>query len=286
MTLFIIASAITPTILGAQTVSDLTEITITKYGKTTINGARVMQVIGTSFYIRTNWGKASARWLVRSNDTTKVIGKYDRELSIGDLSVDDIVNIEGQMEGGVEVPNITAKLVRSLSSQIEGKQYTGVVTAIAPETDNITLLTKSAGNITVKIATSTRIKKGTLVIDGRDIRVGDSIINTQGIYDHATKSLSAEQMEVYVDTNLFKPRNFQGKLKSVSGTTLPVTLIVEVAGTEYQMLVEESTEIQNQKRAKVTLRRFVEGDTIRAYGARQEYNLSLIRAEVVRNLDL
>ena len=84
---------------------------------------------------------------------------------------------------------------------------------------------------------------------------------------------------------MFAPRNFEGTLKSISGTTLPATLVVTVSGTDYTVYLAKTTVVLKKNRSAATLGRFVVDDTVRFYGAIRQANFTEIDAEIVRDLN-
>ena len=116
-----------------------------------------------------------------------------------------------------------------------------------------------------------------------DITAGDKILSVAGLYDYPSNTLTASNVEVFQSKTIFKPRNFEGTLKSISGTTLPVSLVVTVGSTDYTIYLNEKASVLKNNKKPTTLTRFVVGDTVRAYGSIRETNLTEIDAEIVRD---
>ena len=92
-------------------------------------------------------------------------------------------------------------------------------------------------------------------------------------------------MEVYQDKAVFKAQNFQGTLKSLSGTALPASAVITVGKSDYTVYLPASAKVMSKNRAATTLQRFTAGDTVRFYGSIRQTNLQEIDAEILRNLN-
>jgi hypothetical protein len=123
-------------------------------------------------------------------------------------------------------------------------------------------------------------------LDLAHINVGDTITKASGDYDLPTKTLNANSVTTFVDPLYYKPKNFQGTLKEVLGTTLPASLKVSVDGKIYTVNLTTKTSVWNTLRNSVSLSRYVAGDTVRIYGAIREVDEPIIDAEIVRNISL
>jgi hypothetical protein len=137
----------------------------------------------------------------------------------------------------------------------------------------------------VQIGTSTVIKKGARTIYLSEILKGDKILSVDGAYDYKTNVLSATNIQVYQDKSVFLTRNFQGTLKSISGTSLPVTAVINIDGINYDVYFANGSTVLNNAKAPTSLSRFVVGDTVRFNGTVREMNLSQIDATVFRDLN-
>lgn len=120
---------------------------------------------------------------------------------------------------------------------------------------------------------------------------GDTVVLADGVYDYSRNTLSASDIVVFQSKENFQPRNFEGKLKSIDGTSAPTILVVTIAGEDYTVMISSSTKVLKKNRSLVKLARFVVGDTVRFYGAIKEndkilYDKLIVPAEVVRNTSL
>lgn len=265
------------------------EIHITKDGKISVWGAKVTQIIGSTIFARPVWGPAFIRLMIRLKDSTAITRYYGESISLSDIKVGDYLSLEGDMEPSDNMMVVIVDKIKNLSILTESsKMVSGAVSEIAATTPNTFFLLTNGGEIiTVNAADAADFKKGSLSVGIGSLNVGDKITLAQGPYDHATKILRAQKIMVYVDTSKFKPKNFQGILKSVSASTLPATMILTIEGKDYTVKVTEKTKILNKNWRKVSFGRFVAGDTVRVYGAIQEAdNLLIDNVTVVRNIDI
>ena len=129
------------------------------------------------------------------------------------------------------------------------------------------------------------IQKGARTISAGELAVGDKVLSSSGSFDYATKIFTASDMEVYQDKSLFKAQNFQGTLKSLSGTALPASAVITVGKTDYIIYLAASAKVMSKSRVATTLQRFTAGDTVRFYGAIRQANLQEIDAGIIRNLN-
>jgi len=146
-------------------------------------------------------------------------------------------------------------------------------------------LTTKNGAVTILVGTTTQIKKGSRAIEMSLVKKGDTVTDVVGIYDHNTKSIDANVMIIYINKKIFVSRNFEGTLKTISVGS-PTTLIFNTEGKDYTVVLSDKTEIFNKNRKVVPLKRYLEGDTIRLYGAIREAEEPIIDAELIRNISL
>jgi hypothetical protein len=97
--------------------------------------------------------------------------------------------------------------------------------------------------------------------------------------------VEATNVRVYVDMALFKEKNHQGTLVGAPDASAR-TFRLDTQGKVYRVELTPDAAVLDAKRRAANLARFIEGDTVRVWGALQETDTSLIRASVVRNVDL
>ena len=257
---------------------------IDKNGKVKVNQAKVMQVSGTTFYARYYMGLAFIRMLIKTNPNTKVFRKFGDEIPLNQIVAGDTINIEGEIESGADNLSVIAHKLTNFSNQKAIDNFRGVISAIGSTTRSF-ILTAKNDVLMVTIGTTTQIKKGNRIISTDLIRNGDIVTDAVGTYDHKTKILDANVVVIYIDKNIFAERNFEGTLKSISTGSTP-TLTVNTEGKDYSIILTSDTTIINKNRKPVSVKRYLEGDTVRIYGAIREAEEPIIDAQIVRNIDL
>lgn len=257
---------------------------IDKDGNVTSNQVKVMQISGTTIYTRFNIGLAYIRILVKTDKNTKILRRFGDEIPFSQISTGDIINIEGKVENGSDSLSIVASKIINYSNQKEIAGFRGSIVGTGTTTGSLILQTTN-GNITIQTGTTTQIRKGNRIINTEQVRNGDSVIDTMGTFDHVTKTLDANVIVIYIDKKIFVPRNFEGVLKNIGNENPPV-LVFQTAGKDYKVFLNKDTTILNKAKKPTSLKRYIEGDTIRVYGAIREVDEPIIDAEVVRNVSL
>ncbi len=262
------------------------EVHITKDGKAVMNGVKVMQLAGQTFFTRLYWGDAFVRLTVKTNSKTIFYRATGEKTNLGEVAVNDILNLEGELEPGGSDLVIVPKTIKNSSVEKEQSILSGKVASLDLGNNKFTLDSKSKGIITVSVDTNTEFTKGNRRIDLGRVKVNDSIIKADGDYDFKTKTLSAKKIVVYVDLNTFKPKVHEGAVESIRGTTLPTDISIKIGKIVYTVYLDDKAEVINKERKKIVLSRFEAGDKIRLYGVIREIDEPVIDAEVIRNMDL
>lgn len=261
-------------------------VSVSEVGDVKIKNAVVFMISGNTIFVRTYWDDAFIRWTVRVNEKTEVLKKFGGKIKVSDIKVGDVINTDGKMLTGADSLDINASVVRDLNLEKEGGTFSGKVTRANDGTGTFVLTTNDGKSLTIKVNGGTTIKKGMIFIALSNLNYGDTILSVEGSYHQPTETVEATNIEVYQTKKIFEPRNFEGKLESLSGTELPVTMVVSVGDTSYTVFLPAGSQVLNAKKNPAKLQRFVLGDTVRFYGKIQETNLTVVDAEVVRNLDL
>ena len=206
--------------------------------------------------------------------------------SVNDIREKDILDVEGTLYSGDGVLIINATRIRDNSLQVESKNISGTVISVNQEQTSLVLSNKIFGaSTTVLLSPSAIIKKGARIIGFNDISSGDKILSAPGAYDYTSNTFTASSIEVFQEKNIFKERNFQGTLKSISGTSIPAVLTVAIGDTNYTVYLGVGAEVWNSRKKPSSLTRFVVGDTVRFYGAIRPTNLEEIDASILRDLN-
>ena len=265
------------------------QIYVDRNGYAVIGGIKVMQVAGSTYFSRLIWGESFVRITVKANSKTKFANKYGEPMLAKEIAEGDILVVEGELESASQTITVIPSVIRDISNQTQNNEFSGTVSNIRLDSDTFTLTTKTKGAITISVnnGTSTQIRKGSRIINLSSLRNGDKVTKVDGVLNHATNQMIARSVVVYVDMKTFKPRNFEGKIKEISGTTLPLIFTATVGGVDYSVKLNESTIIMNNLRKSVKLSRFEAGDKVRFYGEIEESDSLVIgKVEIIRNLDL
>jgi len=262
------------------------EINISKDGKVSLKNAQVFQRAGTNFYTRIYWGEVFLRVTVVTSADTKIEKRHGEKAAVTDIKEGDYLDIEGKFPSSSDSFIIHATSIVNSSLEKESLETRGTILSVVPDKDEFTMRTHRGTIITVTV-NGAAMKKGIIPIGTAKLKSGDKVTFAAGTYDFSTKVLAASRVDVYQDPGAFAPHNFQGKIKSMEGTTLPTTMVVALTSKEYTVRLSPSTKILKNNKKPTTLSRFQVGDTVRFYGAVREDDLSIVdNVEVMRNFDL
>ncbi len=272
-------------LLAPGLASAASEFHATIKGEISAKGLVVMQKSGTTLFVRATWEDSFLRLVVTTNTATEITKNYGEKATLEDIEVGHLIDVDGKIVTGGESITITASKIRDVALVRESKSFSGSVKRIDSVSQSFVLADKTLGDVTVIVLPSTPIAQGKRQVPFSTLKVGDKIISISGTYDYSSKILSPTAIELYQSKDVFLAKNFEGTLKSVSGTTLPTQLIVSVGGTEYTVFLPAKGIVLSKSKSATSLKRFAEGDKVRFYGAIRETNLSEVDAEVVRDLN-
>src|SRR3989344_1534086 len=236
---------------------------------------------GTNLFTRVTWGSVFLRITVLAS-SAKITKNNGGSATVEDIQVGDVLSVKGTLAPGADSLVINALQVRDLSLNVESKNISGIIKTLNVSLNNFTLTDKKLGSITV--VAPYNIQKGARVISAGELAVGDKVLSASGSFDYLAKTFTASDMEVYQDKSIFKAQNFQGTLKSLSGTALPTSAVITVGKTDYTVYLAASAKVMSKNRAATTLQRFTIGDMVRFYGSIRQTNLQEIDAGLIRNL--
>jgi len=276
--------AITPLLL-LPVLASASELRILPSGEFSVKGLSVFQKSGPNLFTRASWGNAFIRVVVLVSSSTAIVKNHGEVASVDDIKEGQILDVDGTLAASGDNMIVNATRVRNTSLLRESKTISGSVRSIDRGASNLVLPNALLGTTTVSVGASTPIKKGARSVLFTDIAVGDKVLSVSGTYDYETGVLTATALEIFQDKTMFTPRNFEGTLKSISGTTLPATLVVTVGGTDYTVYLAKGASVLKKNRSAATLGRFVVDDTVRFYGAIRQANFIEIDAEIVRDLN-
>lgn len=263
----------------------LQDFHIDKDGYVSIRQAKIVQISGTSFYARYYVGLAFIRILIKTDKNTDVRRRFGDQIPLGLIETGDTINLEGKVENGADSLSVIASKIVDFSNQKEISSFKGSIVNTGGGAGTFMLASANRGTITITTGTTTQIRKGNRIISPDLVRVGDTVTDTVGTYDHANKTLDANVIVVYTDMNVYEPRNFEGTLKTISAGN-PTMITFNTEGRDYSVPITNNIVILNKARKPVSLKRYIEGDTIRVYGAIREAEEPIIDAEVLRDVSL
>lgn len=262
------------------------EVHITKDGKASFSGAKVMQLAGGTIFARLYWGEAYVRFTIKTNSKTKFLRATNEETTLAEISLGDWLDVSGLLESGGDTLSVNAETVKNSSVQKEQTETSGKVISVDLPARKFTLNSPKLGIIIVNTGTSTQFIKGTRTLDLEHIVVGDTITKISGEYDFNTKTLTAGSVVTYVNLNNYKLKNFEGVLQSVTGTSLPTSVKVKIGDISYTVNLSVNASVMSKNRKPANLNRFISGDTVRLYGAIREVDEPVIDATILRNMSL
>ncbi len=265
--------------------TDSSELHITPRGTLSATNLTLLQKSGTNLFTRAYWGNAFIRVTVLVGTSTVIAKNHGEKTTVVDVREGQLLDVEGTLASGSDSLIVNASDIRVLSLVTESKTLAGKVQSTNPSALTLVLPNAKFGATTVIVPASAPITKGARTIEFGDIAVGNKILSVSGTYNYDTNTLTATSLEIFQDKTMFTPRNFQGALKSISGTTLPVTAVILVGGTDYTVYLSAKASVLKNNKSPASLARFVIGDTVRFYGGIRQTNFIEIDAEIIRDLN-
>lgn len=262
------------------------EVHVNDNGSVSIQGARVEQVSGTTIFCKVYWGVSFIRVTVRTNDKTVFEKRFGQKITVKELSVGDFISVTGDLFEGSNSLDVVAKKVKNWSLQTLEESFSGTISELSASPAGYVLNSKTRGKVTLIVASSTPVMKGSLTLGTDALGVGVNVTSATGVFNNLNKTLTVQTIRIYQDMAKFKPRNFEGTIKSIDGNTLPTNMIVTVGGVDYTLPLADGVSILNNKRQAFSIARFIKGDKVRFYGAIRESQPNIIDATVLRNLSL
>lgn len=265
------------------------EIHITPDGKFIAKDLKVFMVPepgkSTFFYARSYWDDVFIRLIVLTDKSTSITKQYGEKATVFDIKEGDMINVEGILPSSSDTLNVQATKIVDRALTREQKEVRGIVISLATSSPDFVIKTAKGNLISITTSNNTSIIKGARTIPPSDIKVGDTALSITGIFDYSSYNLEAGKISVYQDNKIFQPKNFEGTILSISGTTLPVSLSVKVDGKNYAVYLSDKASVFNKARVKASLSRFFVGDTVRFYGSVRPTDLSAIDADTIRDIN-
>ncbi len=265
------------------------ELHVMDNGHVKIEGAQIDKIAGSTFYTKIYWGQTSLRITVRTNASTVFTKHYGGTMPLSDVAEGDFISLEGDFYTGSSVLDVTASSVKDWSAQKESDTFTGTISAVTATTPPGFILSRiGQPQVIVMVSPTTQITRGN--ISSATLAAGDTVLSVIGTFDHLNNTLAADSVKLYQDMSVFAPRNFEGKIVSVSGTSLPVQVVFSTTENgkmkQYTAVIPANASVLNAKRIPASIGRFLVGDSIRIYGAIRETSQMTVDAQIIRNLNL
>src|SRR3989344_3753840 len=264
------------------------ELKISSDGTFMAQNIVVMQKADTNLFARGVWGNAFVRLTILTSPVgvpAKITKKNGGIASVAVIREGDILSVEGSLAQGADYLLVNAKSIQDLSLLVEEKRVSGSVHSVNYGARSFALTDKVLGVVTVYATSSAKVTKGARTLTVGEIVQGDRVLSASGTYDYTTHVLNASAVELHQDQSVFAAKNFQGTLKSLSGTTLPASLTVAVGDTTYTVYLSAKDSVMSKNRTPVSLTRFVAGDTGRFYGSVRKTDLKELDAIILRDLN-
>ncbi len=241
------------------------EVHISDNGNVLMRGAKVTKINGSTITAANTWGSATLSWTVNTNSNTSFIRRFGGTSSLSEISVGDIVSVQGTLVTTTSELTIQAKTVKDWSIQKQNASVSGTIESVN-SSDGSFMLKKEEGTvIKVMVGSATDIKKGDQKIAFADLKTGTTIRVT-GLLNTAQNVLEASQVKAPAE-NVQSKQTLQGKVKSVTTTSGAMSLVLTVDNTDYTLKIASDTSILNVLWLRTPLTNFKEGDTVRVYGA-------------------
>ena len=266
------------------------EVHINDNGSVSVQGARVEQVAGSTLYAKVYWGVSFLRLTVRTDAKTHFEKRFGQEILVSDISIGDYIGVTGVLFEGSNSLDVVAKTVKDWSLQTAEESVSGTITGLNAATATSSLSfpfsSKTRGSILLTLAPGAVVTKGNLTLDVNALGTGVKVTSAGGVFNHLKKTFEAKNVKIYQNMSLFQARNFEGKIKSLSGTVVPATLVVTSGGVDYTVPIVGGIEFLNKKREAMPLARFIEGDVVRMYGTIREASPNIVDITLLRNMSL
>ncbi len=266
--------------------SSVSELHILADGKFSAKNVIVMQKAGTAnFFTRVNWPNSFVRITVLAHGDTLVTKEYGEVATSNIIKEGDTLDVEGTLSSGDGTFVVNALKIVDHALLQQSQTLSGSVVSVDTNTSSFVLSNNVFGSTNVVLPGGVSIQKGARVISIGELQKGDRILSASGIYDYASKTFTASSISVYQETSIFIKKNFEGVLKSVSGTTLPTTLTVAVGSVTYTVYLPADASVMKANRATTSLARYQIGDTVRFFGAIRKTDLNAVDAVLVRDIN-
>jgi len=262
------------------------ELHITTNGSFVAKNVSVYQKSGTTLFCRATWGNAFVRFTVFTTPDlvpAQILRNHGGTTTIDEIEQGDLISVEGSLVPVADSLQINAKKITDFNLNKEPKVVSGVISKTT--LGALTLVTKTLGTVVLSFSTDTTITKGVRTLDPSQLSVGDKVLSASGTFNYASSTFAVSKMDVFQDKSVFLPRTFSGTIRSISGTSLPASIIVDTASASYTVYLGASAKVQSKTKSATDLSRFAAGDKVTVMGSIRQDNLANIDATLIRDLN-
>ncbi len=264
----------------AHAVGSTLEVHIFDDGSVLVRGAKVTSVSGSVIYATTAWGSASMPWTVNTDGATEINRRFGGRSSVSEVSVGDYLSFRGNLVMTSAGLTVQAKIIKDWSVQRKNGSFIGKVSSVG--TGTFVLASDEHGQATVSVTSTTVITKGDAAATFADIHVGDKVM-AGGLFNNVSRVLDADKVKIYVD-KASEQHVFEGTLKAIAGTGVPVSLTVTLNDTtDVTVNVPVGISVVGRLYLGASFADFHVGDKIRIWGLREGMKID---ATVVRDVSL
>jgi hypothetical protein len=164
-----------------------------------VEGAKITSISGSAINATTTIGSYNLDWVVNTTEKTNKTRRYDGKASLDEMQVGDYISFNGTLDITASVATVKATSVKDWSIQARGDNYSGIITSITPATDTTPAsfnLASGGKTIKVVVPTDAKITKGSATINFTDIKEGNKVVSTSGIFNNVTNTLTADAVRV------------------------------------------------------------------------------------------
>jgi len=197
--LLIAGLCVLPAVAGAtgpRDVGSTLEIHIDDAGAVKVDGARVTTKTESAITATTTFGAYVVRWALNVNTSsgssaTNIVRRWDGKCSLSEIQIGDYISFKGPLDTVATQATVNATWIKDWSIQGAESSFPGIITSVDTANSKF-VITKSDGKmVTVVVASTTQIKRGTTAVALADLKVGNKVDSTAGIYNNLTNTLQA-----------------------------------------------------------------------------------------------
>ena len=192
--LYVTAGALAQT--SPRDVGSTLQVHINDDGKTSVDGAKVTGISGTVISATTTVGSFVTNWKINTSESTSIIRRYGGTALLSEIQTNDYISFSGPLDATATEATVNASSVKDWSIQESNSSFSGRITSINSSNTSFVLTRSNTETITVVVSTSTKIKRSNANIAFSDLKVGDNVVSTSGLYNNTSKVLQADTINV------------------------------------------------------------------------------------------